>query len=160
MESIWKGTREINWVCELVKEAVALKNQVEVKNIEIWEYCMMNLITGHKKFYKNQKIKGFTGLYFRDKSNFFAIYPTLNGPMMYFGGKEYILHSNLHIAFEKDGKNRKFVIEEYNICIQYQESRYLNFDVWSTEADVDIFYQIYSSYKKESYYEKFTLGPN
>lgn len=72
----------------MVKEAEGLKNQVEVKNIEIWEYCLIDLFTGNKKFYKKSKIKGFTGLYFRDKNTFFAIYPTLKGPMMYFDSKE------------------------------------------------------------------------
>lgn len=131
---------------------------VELLNVEIYEHCMLNKETGERSFQKGKKrFPYFTGLYFRDENTFFAIYPTLKGPMMYFDSKEYVLHPNLHISFERNGKKRKFFIEEYNICIQYYESKYLDFDVWSTEMDVDLFYQIYASYKKESYYEKFTL---
>lgn len=133
------------------------KNTIELSNIEIAEYCMLNTLTGKRVYRKKKKFPYFTGLYFRDENTFFALYPTVNGPMMYFDNREYSLHPDLHISLERNGKNRTFFINEYNICIRYLESKYLNFDVWSTEPDVDLFYQICSSYKEKSYYEKFTL---
>lgn len=131
---------------------------IELSNIEIYEHCILDVNTGKKEYNNLQKkTPYFTGLYFKDDITFFAIYPTLKGPMMYFEGREYVLHPKLHILFERNGKQRSFCIEEYNIHIQYHESKYLDFDSWSTEADVDLFYQIYSSYKEKSYYEKFTI---
>jgi len=62
----------------------------------------------------------------------------------------------LHIDLKKTEKLREFHVEEYNICIKYRTSPYIGFDVWSTEEDVDLFYQIEQSYKNDEYYKKFT----
>lgn len=140
----------------MAKEAIVLKGKIELKNIEIREYCMLDSLTGEKIFYKEPKEKGFTGLYFNDKQNFFAIYPSKNGPIMYYMQKEYLLNKNLHISLKKMGDWREFHIEEYNINIKYRTSQYIGFDVWSEEEDVDLFYQIKQSYKHEEYYKKFT----
>lgn len=85
-----------------------------------------------------------------------ALYPTENGPIMYYKGKEYPLKKDLHICLTKTEKSREFRIEEYNICIKYRISPYIGFDVWSDEEDVDLFYQIEQSYKNDEYYKKFT----
>jgi len=95
-------------------------------------------------------------LYFKDENTFFALYPTENGPTMYYKGKEYPLKKDLHISLKKMGKQREFRIEEYNICIQYRTSPYIGFDVWSEEKDVDLFYQIEQSYKNDEYLKSFT----
>ena len=130
---------------------------VELRNIEIYLCCKLDVSTGEKSYYSlSEKTKGFTGLYFEDDNNFFAIYPTKNGPIMYYEGKQYPLHKDLHIKVIKQGKLRDFFIEEYDIDIKYHTSKYLNFDVWSTEMDVDLFYQIEQSYKDDEYYKKFT----
>lgn len=135
-----------------------MDNIIELSNTEIHEHCMLNIRTGEKKYNKGKKkIPYFTGLYFKDDDTFFALYPTENGPIMYYGGKEYPLKKDLHIALTKTEKSRKFCIEEYNICIKYTTSPYIGFDVWSDEEDVDLFYQIEQSYKNDEYYEKFTL---
>lgn len=75
---------------------------------------------------------------------------------MYYDGKEYPLNKDLHIKVVKQGKLREFFIEEYDIDIKYHTFKYLDFDVWSTEMDVDLFYQIEQSYKDDEYYKKFT----
>lgn len=130
---------------------------VELRNIEIYLCCKLDLSTGERSYCKlSEKTKGFTGLYFEDDNNFFAIYPTKNGPIMYYDGKEYPLTKDLHIKVVKQGKLRQFFIEEYDIDIKYHTSKYLNFDIWSTEMDVDLFYQIEQSYKNDEYYKKFT----
>ena len=141
----------------MVKEAMTMNNIVELFNVEIYRCCRLDLFTG-KKIYcdPSEKAKGFTGLYFEDDNNFFAIYPTKSGPIMYYDGNEYPLNKNLHIKLVKKGKWRVFSIEEYNIKIKYRESKYIGFDVWSQEIDVNLFFQIEQSYKNEEYYRKFT----
>ena len=133
-----------------------MKEKIELKNIEICEYCLLDLLTGEKIFYKKPKEKGFTGLYFYDKQNFFAIYPSNEGPMIYYCGRKYQLKKELHIKLNKMEDWREFYIEEYNINIKYRTSKYIGFDVWSKEEDVDLFYQIEQSYKDDEYYKKFT----
>lgn len=130
---------------------------VELMNVEIYRCCKLDLFTGDKKYCDpSKKTKGFTGLYFEDDNTFFAIYPAKDGPIMYYDGKEYPLNKDLHIKVVKQGKLREFFIEEYDIDIKYHTSKYLDFDVWSTEMDVDLFYQIEQSYKDDEYYKKFT----
>ena len=133
-----------------------MKRQIELMNMEIWEYCMLDVISSEKIFYKEKKDNEFTGLYYKDESIFFAIYPTSNGPIMYYNQKEYPLKKDLHISLKKMGKWREFNIQEYNIHLRYRTSKYIGFDVWSEEEDVDLFYQIQQSYQKDEYYKKFT----
>lgn len=144
----------------MAKEAIIMndtKSIIELSNIEIHEHCMLNIRTGEKEYNKGKKkISHFTGMYFKDKDTFFALYPTENGPIMYYEGKEYPLNKDLHIGLIKTENSREFSIQEYNICIKYRSSPYVGFDVWSNEEDVDLFYQIEQSYKKEEYYKKFT----
>lgn len=130
---------------------------IELSNIEIYEHCILDIRTGKKDFNKDKKkIPNFTGLYFKDEKNFFAIYPTENGPIMYYGDKEYPLNKKLHIKLKKMGDWREFSIEDYDIHIRYRTSKYIGFDVWSEEEDVDLFYQIEKYYKSDEYYKKFT----
>lgn len=131
--------------------------KVELSNIEIYEHCMLNISTGEKEYNKGKKqIPYFTGLYFKDNDTFFALYPTENGPVMYYREKEYPLNKNLHISLTKAENFREFCIEEYNIRIKYRTSPYIGFDVWSDEEHVDLFYQIEQFYKDDEYYKKFT----
>lgn len=133
------------------------KKVIELTNIEIHEHCMLDIITGEKEYNKGKKkIPYFTGLYYKDESIFFAIYPTSNGPIMYYNQKEYPLRKELHISLKKMGEWREFSIQEYNIHLRYRTSKYIGFDVWSEEEDVDLFYQIQQSYQKDEYYKKFT----
>ncbi len=130
---------------------------IELSNIEIHEHCMLNIRTGKKEYNKGKKqIPYFTGVFFKNDDVFFALYPTENGPIMYFEGKEYPLKKDLHIGLKKIEKSREFYIEEYNMYIKYATSPYIGFDAWSEETDVDLFYQIEQSYKNDEYYKKFT----
>lgn len=142
----------------MVKEAMILNMILELSNIEEFEHCILNICTGKKVFNKEKKqINKFTGLYFRDNNTFFALYPTEAGPMAYYNEKEYPIHKDLSIFLNREHKIRKFVIENYNIKISYNTSPYIGFDAWSTEIDVDLFYMIEQSYKKDEFYKKFTL---
>lgn len=130
---------------------------IELSNIEIYEHCMLNRRTGEREYNKGKKqIPYFTGLYFKAENIFFALYPTENGPIMYYDGKEYPLKKDLHICVTRTEESREFYIEEYNINIRYCTSPYIGFDVWSDEEDIDLFYQIEQSYKNDEYYKKFT----
>lgn len=141
----------------MVKGTIIMNRTVELLNLEKFHCCKLNVSTGEKVFYKgSEKSKGFTGIYFIDDVTFFAIYPTENGPVMYYEGKEYALNKELHITFKKDGEKREFSIEEYNIKIHYCASPYIGFDVWSNEEDIDLFYQIAEFYQDEEYYRKYT----
>jgi hypothetical protein len=130
--------------------------KIELKNLEIGEYCMLDVISGDKTFYNKTNIKGFTGLYFRDDLNFLAIYPTEKGPIIYHKRELFPLKKDLHISLIKREDCREFCIEEYDIRIKYRTSRYIGFDVWSEEEDVDLLYQIAKYYKDDKYYERFT----
>ena len=134
-----------------------MNNFVELKNLEIYEFCMLNKATGKMDFYKESGNSDFTGLYFRDAVNFLGIYPTENGPKIYYKGKEYKVSPNLDISLRKNGKNRKFQINDYNIEIDYVQSPYISFDAWSDEIDVDLLFMIKQSYKNQDFYDKFTL---
>lgn len=131
---------------------------IELSHIEINEFCLLNLKTGEKVYYDKKKYHFFTGLYYRENTLFFALYPTENGPMIYFEGKEYPLNRKLHIYIHKDkeDKMREFHIDEYNISVNYKTSKYIGFDAWSQEDDVDLFYHIEQNYKNDDYYKKYT----
>lgn len=132
---------------------------IGISNIEIYEFCKLNLETGEKKFYNDYlEFKEFNGFYYKDRETFFAIFASDQGPQIYFKGNEYLLRKDLHISLKKVNNEREFRIEEYNICIKYCTSPYIGFDVWSDEKEIDLFYQIEQSYKKEEYYKKFTLS--
>lgn len=112
-----------------------------------------------KKFNRGKKeFPFFTGLYFRDEKTFFALYPTGKCSMMYYEEIEYPLHKNLHIDLVVTEPWREFSIEEYGIYIKYHTSKYLGFDVWSEEEDVDLFYRIKKRYKDDEFYKKYTGG--
>lgn len=130
---------------------------VGISNIEIYEFCKLNLMTGQKVFYIDySEFEKFDGFYFKDEKTFFAIFASDKGPQLYFKEKEYQLKKDLHINLKKRDAWREFCIEEYDICIQYHTSPYIGFDVWSREEDVDLFFQIQQSYKNDEYYKKFT----
>jgi hypothetical protein len=133
-------------------------NTIELTNIEITEYCLLDRQTGDKQFYQQSKVKGFTGLYFRDENTFFAIYPTASGPKIYYCGKEHTLTPELDITLQKDGEKREFAIRDFGIEIEYHESPYIGFDVWSAEIDVDLFFMIEQRYKEPSFYERYTAS--
>lgn len=94
---------------------------------------------------------------FKDDQSFFAIYPTKTGPQIYFEGKQLSINKNLLISLIKNGERRKFVIDDFNIEINYTESPYIGFDIWSDEIDVDLFYMIEQLYKNDDFYERYTL---
>ena len=134
-----------------------MNDVIELSNIEVHEHCLLNIMTGEKRYNKGKKEPPyFTGVYYEDANTFFELYPTKNGPMMYFEGKEYQLNKSLNINLRKMGAWREFRIEDYDIYIRYRTSPYIGFDAWSNEKDIDLFYQIEQSYKDEEYYKKFT----
>lgn len=134
-----------------------MQNCIELTNLERGGYCILYKETGEKKYCSEKKLPFFTGLYFEDGNTFFSIYPTKQGPIIYYKRKEYQLNKNLHISLEEQDKTRVFFISEYDIKIKYAKSPYIGMDVWSNEEDVDLFYQITKYYKSDEYYKKFTI---
>ena len=132
---------------------------LELTNFEMpAEYCTVETNTGKLNYYRGDKKEpGFTGMYFRNDSNFLGIFPTKNGPRIYVNGMEYDVKPSLDITLEKNGKNRKFCIKDYNVEIDYLESQYIGFDIWSDEKDVDLLFMIEQNYKDKSFYDKFTI---
>jgi hypothetical protein len=117
---------------------------------------MLDKSNGTKEFYTSHRINSFTGLYFSDENTFFALYPSPSGPQIYFNNMEYSINKNLSIELHKNGKNRLFSIKDFGIEINYLESQYMGFDVWSEEADVDLFYMLLQNYKTDEFYEGYT----
>ena len=145
---------------------------IELINVErMVEVCVLNLHDGNTTFYRgDKKTPGFTGLYYCEETNHdgfavpnngtkvVALYPTVNGPRFYYEGKEYIIHPNLNIQLRKTGKKRKFKIKDYSIKFEYTEYPYFDWDEWSREIDVDLFYMIEQRYKKQEFYDQYTLS--
>ena len=152
----------------MVKESIKMRKILELSNIEKpIEHCTLNVSTSDTTFYRGEKKEsGFTGFYHCEDHGFsvppdgtkiFALYPTKLGPVIYYEGREYEINKNLNIKLLKNQKKRKFYITNYNIEINYIESRYIGFDNWSDEADVDLFFMIEQSYKHDSFYKRYTL---
>lgn len=121
------------------------------------EYCILDKVSGEKSFSDTKKITGFTGLYFKNDNHFFGVYPTVNGPIIYYEGKEYEVNPSLDIQLSKNGKFGKFEIIDYSIEIDYLESDRIGWDVWSDEIDVDLFFMLEQRYKKQEFYDQYTL---
>lgn len=135
-----------------------MKKSVELSSTEDGTCCRLNIISGEKTFFSWKELKGTSeGFYYYDGTIFFALIESKEGPQMYYEGRLYPLSKELNIRISKMEENRTFVIEEYGICIQYVESKYIGFDVWSKEIDVDLFYMIEQLYKTEDFYKKFTV---
>ena len=131
------------------------KNTIEVANLQIYEFCALDLATGHKKYSKEKSNRGvYTGHYFRDEKTFFALYPTKKGPFIFYEGKTYPITSDLTINVVKNGKNRIFTIAEYGIEIHYIKPPYIDFDSYSPEEREDLFYGISVEYKTEKFYKE------
>ena len=93
---------------------------IGISNIEIYEFCKLNLETGEKKFFDDYSgFEKFDGFYFKDRENFFVIFASEEGPKLYFKDNVYQLRKDLHISLKEMDTVREFRIEEYNICIKY-----------------------------------------
>ena len=132
---------------------------LELLNLEVpAECCTLDTSTGKTTFYKGEiKVPGFTGFYFRNDTSFLGIYPTNEGPKIYLNNKQFDVNPGLDISLVINGRNRKFIIKDYNIEVDYLESPYIGMDCWSDEIDVDLFFMIEQSYKSQSFYDKFTV---
>jgi hypothetical protein len=67
------------------------ENSIELANVEINKYCLLDILSGNIQFYDKPKQKGFTGLYFDNGNVFFAIFPTRKGPMIFYKGSTYLI---------------------------------------------------------------------
>jgi hypothetical protein len=57
---------------------------IGISNIEIYEFCKLNLETGEKKFFDDYSgFEKFDGFYFKDRENFFVIFASEEGPKLY-----------------------------------------------------------------------------
>jgi len=132
---------------------------IELTNYRITEYCELDKETGEMNFSRNKKINGFTGLYFKEENHFFWIYPTKDGPVAYFEGKEYKVHPDLDIQFIRNGQNRKFKIVDYSIEINYKEVERLGWDIFMffEEDEVDLFCMIEQRYQDQDFYDQYSL---
>ena len=135
-----------------------MNNEIELANYGRAGYCILNTETNGISFEEFPVYKGvFTGLFFKDDETFFAIYPTKEGPKIYFEGEKYLISKDLTIQVYKEGKNRQFIIKDYGIEISYRESPFIGTgDMFSEEIDVDLFYMIKQSYKTPEFYEQYT----
>ena len=144
---------------------------LELTNIEKpTEKCLLNLENGNTSFYRGDKRKpDFSGKYYSEicpddfaipysGSKIIALYPTHNGPRLYYEGIEYLIHPNLNIQLIKKDKKRRFQIKDYGIKFDYTEYPYFDWDEWSGEIDRDLFFMIEQRYKKQEFYDQYTLS--
>ena len=85
-----------------------MDNVYELANVEIHEYCALNVESGEKSFSKKKSNPCFTGLYFKNGTTFLGLYRSSSGPKIYYDGKEYPVCKDLSISLTKVGKHRKF----------------------------------------------------
>ena len=141
---------------------------IELASYSVYEHCKFDRSQNPTEYYRSRLISGeHTGLYYRgdaprflrsphDDKTFFALYPSPDGPMIFFEGKNYRLHKDLDIQVHKDGKKRRFEIQDYGISINYPEADDIRFDIWSDEIDLDLFYKIEQQYKDDDFYKRYT----
>ena len=135
-----------------------------MKYIELSEYsgsqsCKFDRIHTPTKFYETPIFPGiYTGVYYQADKAFFALYPSPDGPMIFFEGKNYPLHEDLDISFIRNGDMRRFEIRNYGISIgEYKKSNMIGWDWWAAEElDVDLFCRIEKEYKTDLFYEQDT----
>lgn len=80
----------------------------------------------HVKFMEREKIynKGkkqisyFTGQYFKDRETFFALYPTENGPVMYYQAIKYIMENIDLISNIKTRHNAEKPQNAARVCLK------------------------------------------
>lgn len=134
-----------------------LKCRIELTNVECVEYCLLDLETGHKEFYRNNAlIDEFSGLFYKTDELFLGLFPTIEGPMLYYNSRIYPIYRDLIIELKEDDNSGEFRIVDYGIDIKYDYSKFLGFDVWSNKEDIDLFYIIYNKYKTDSFYRQYT----
>lgn len=133
-----------------------MKEKIELGNISTNDYCILDIVTGEKSFSKEKTQNGYTGTYFQNEETFFALYPTKEGPKIYFEGKEYSISRDLEITVKKDDKRRVFAIRDFSLLIKYVLPYPIGYDWWSTEETEDLFYYLANNYKKERFYELYT----
>lgn len=133
------------------------KQWINLSNLEIYEFCRLNIESGQKDFgIQYENMGEISGFYYRDTQKFFALISVTQGLIIFYEGNLYDLTPDLHIHIDKRNGINIFYIDEYKIMIPYYESEYIDIDVWSTREDVDLFYQIEQSYKNPDYYKKFS----
>lgn len=136
---------------------MAEKSFVCLSNIDRFEFCKLNTEDGSFVIYNERKdLDSLKGFYHIDNEEFIALYGTDNGPFFYYKNKAYKLFPELTVTLTRNGDTNIFSIEEYSICIEYQDSKFLGFDVWSERKDVDLLYLIQQDYKSPDFYKKFT----
>ena len=127
--------------------------KIELKRYAWSDCCEFDTDTGKAEFYRGRKIDTFTGFYHKDQNNFFVVYPTMGGPVMFYEDKEYKLHDKLNIILDIDGDNREFHIIDYDIHIKYKTP---SADEWLTSDESDLFYRIQTEYTDAKFYDGWT----
>lgn len=139
------------------KEDVKMIDSIELMNIEKYEFCVLNVKSCKIKKIAKKSNSYFTGLYYQTNDCFFAIFPTVNGPTIFFDNKTYIISKDLDIEYTDLCSKGIFKINDYNIMIEYNYSPYLDIDSWSSKKDIDIFFKIFTEYKSDEFYQKYKL---
>jgi hypothetical protein len=130
-----------------------INNRILLSNVEIFEYCLLDRLTGKPEFFKDRPPGELNGLFFKNEKTFFALYWHENVPTIFYENREYILKKSLDINLLKKENSRAFEILDYGIEITYEKSPYVGFDAWSSEIDVDLFSKIAKSYQTDELYE-------
>ena len=91
------------------RKSIIMDNVYVLANVEIHEYCALNVESGEKSFSKKKSNSCFTGLYFKNGTTFLGLYRSSSGPKIYYDGKEYPVCKDLSISLTKVGKHRNFV---------------------------------------------------
>ena len=116
--------------------------------------CILNLETGNFSNEVRLNLKDitgeYTGVYFKNDATLLALFPSKEGPRIFFKGKIFPLDKALTINWGKLDEKRYFSIKEYGIDIVYDALEY-GWDNWSYEEDVDLLLRISQQYKNEDF---------
>ena len=112
--------------------------------------CKYGLILSMQEFdAKGKEIQAIIRDKLSSAPKLIPIYAHRYMPMI--NGDTYPITDKLTIECEDLGKSGVFKIYEYGINIKYKFSKYLDFDAWSQKEDVDIFFCLFSRYKKDHF---------
>lgn len=129
-------------------------------DLEYWSrFCEFHQTNGEFRLfeihYNGTNYPKVNGHFFFNDIDFVALY-SRNNKVKLFYQKEFDIHKGLTIKLVKNDYNHStFIIEDYNVEIHYEKSKFIGLDCWSQEDDVDLFYIITESYKKDIFYEEF-----
>lgn len=137
---------------------------IYLQNFESYKIiCKYYEKTGKYKeiFKKNTYRDKISGVYVNVGEEIVGLYSSYDGPVFFRNEEKFILKDiNYRIkVIDKTEKIKEFSLiigEQKKISIEYYKQKYINYDPWSEEDDVDFFLWLEKKQKEKDFYDKYT----